>query len=193
MPGNPDAVTATLYVPGVDEFMVQDALAVPFEVSEVAVDGQLTERPEGGFIDVVRDTLPTKLFKLARKADSEEVAPESKLTGLPTVIEKSPMWTVVEAEWTAVPTIAEATEFTRYVLVAVEERVHVSVAVPLAAKTIVVDGHEMDRPVLGTIEEETLTLPVNPKVLESRTEIDDPVAPVLKLTVPLVDIVKSPT
>ena len=67
------------------------------------------------------------------------------------------------------------------------------VPVPLAVKTIVVGWHEMDRPVLGLIEEATLTLPVKSKVLARRTETDDPVAPELKLTEPLVDVVKSPT
>ena len=76
---------------------------------------------------------------------------------------------------------------------AIEEREQGPVPVPLAVKAIVDGWHEMDRPVLGTIEEETLTPPVKPKVLERRIEIDDPVAPELKLTGLVVEIVKSPT
>ncbi len=49
------------------------------------------------------------------------------------------------------------------------------------------------RPVVGLTTEDRLTLPAKLKVLVRLPEIDAPVAPVLKLTGLLTEIVKSPT
>ncbi len=49
------------------------------------------------------------------------------------------------------------------------------------------------RPVVGLATEEKLTLPAKLNVLVRLTEIDVPVAPVLKLTGLPTEIVKSPT
>lgn len=95
-----------------DEFREHDALAVPFAVREVAVDGQVTDRPEDGLVVVASEMLPAKLFRLVKETDKDEDAPGLKLTGLATTIEKSPTWTVEEVEWAAVPINAEAMKFT---------------------------------------------------------------------------------
>ena len=61
--------------------------------------GQVTVKPVAGLVTGVRVTVPAKLNVLVRETDiAEPVAPELKLTGVPTVIVKSPTWTVETAE-----------------------------------------------------------------------------------------------
>ncbi len=57
----------------------------------VAVAGQLTVKPEVGLTTELRLTLPTKLKVLVRLTEiAAPVAPELKLTGVPTEMVKSP-------------------------------------------------------------------------------------------------------
>ncbi len=94
----------TRYVPTVVELSVQDAEAVALAVRLVAVAGQVTVRPVVGLTTEVRLTVPAKLKVLVRLTDiAVPVAPELKLTGVPTDIVKSPTWTIEDAEWEAVP------------------------------------------------------------------------------------------
>jgi len=61
--------------------------------------GQVTVSPVTGLVTAVREIVPAKLNVLVRDTDiAEPVAPELKLTGLPTLIAKSPTWTVDVAE-----------------------------------------------------------------------------------------------
>jgi hypothetical protein len=61
--------------------------------------GHVTVKPVTGLVTGARETVPAKLNVLARETEIEEpVAPELKLTGLPTEIVKSPTWTVDNAE-----------------------------------------------------------------------------------------------
>jgi len=63
---------------------------VAFAVIATAVPGQVTVRPAPEV--PVRVMLPAKLNVLVRETEIEPAAPELKLTGLPTEIEKSPTW-----------------------------------------------------------------------------------------------------
>ncbi len=63
----------------------------------------------------------------------------------------------------------------------------------MAANVTAVDWQVTIRPVVGLTTDERLTLPAKLKVLVRLTEIEAPVAPVLKLTGLLTEIVKSPT
>ena len=59
----------------------------------------MTVKPVAGLVTAVRLIVPAKLKVLVRLTDiAEPVAPELKLTGLPTLIAKSPTWTVDVAE-----------------------------------------------------------------------------------------------
>ncbi len=81
----------TRYVPTVVELSVQDAEAVALAVRLVAVAGQVTVRPVVGLTTEVRLTVPAKLKVLVRLTEmAAPVAPELKLTGVPTDIVKSP-------------------------------------------------------------------------------------------------------
>ena len=61
--------------------------------------GQVTVKPVTGLTTAERLTVPAKLNVLVKLSDiTEPVAPELKLTGLPTLIVKSPTWTVDVAE-----------------------------------------------------------------------------------------------
>jgi hypothetical protein len=61
--------------------------------------GQVTVKPVIGLVTGVRETVPAKLNVLVRETETAEpVAPELKLTGEPTLILKSPTWTVDNAE-----------------------------------------------------------------------------------------------
>ncbi len=92
-------VIVTRYVPAVEELKVQDAEAVPLAVRAVAVAGHMTVRPVVGLTSEVRVTLPTKLKVLVRETETEApVAPVLKLTGVPTLIVKSPTCTTEVAE-----------------------------------------------------------------------------------------------
>jgi hypothetical protein len=61
--------------------------------------GHVTVKPVTGLVTGVRATVPAKLKVLVKLTDiAEPVAPELKFTGLPTLIVKSPTWTVEPAE-----------------------------------------------------------------------------------------------
>ena len=69
---------------------VQDAATVAFAVMLTGA-GQVTVSPVAGLLTGVRVTVPAKLNVLVRETEiAEPVAPELKLTGLPTLIVKSP-------------------------------------------------------------------------------------------------------
>ena len=88
----------TPYVPAVVEDNVQEAATVAFAVMLTGA-GQVTVKPVAGLVTAVRLIVPAKLNVLVRLTDiAEPVAPELKLTGEPTLIVKSPTWTVAVAE-----------------------------------------------------------------------------------------------
>ena len=77
---------------------MQDAATVAFAVILTGA-GHVTVNPVAGLVTGVRVTVPAKLKVLVKLTDIDEpVAPELKLTGVPTVIVKSPTWTVELAE-----------------------------------------------------------------------------------------------
>ena len=98
VPGEPAPVIVTLYVPAVADDRVHDAATVALAVMLTGA-GHVTVRPVAGLVTGVSVTVPAKLKVLVRLTDIEEpVAPELKFTGLPTLIVKSPTWTVEAAE-----------------------------------------------------------------------------------------------
>ncbi len=79
------------YVPGVVELKVQEAETVALAVMLTAVAGQVTVNPVVGLATEVRVTVPAKLNVLVRLTDmAAPAAPVLKLTGVPTLIVKSP-------------------------------------------------------------------------------------------------------
>ncbi len=82
---------------------------------------------------------------------------------------------------------------TRYVPGVVEPRVQDAGLVALAVRVTAVAGHVTVSPVVGLTTDVRATLPAKLKVLVRVTEMAAPVAPVLKLTGLLAEIVKSPT
>ena len=69
---------------------VQDAATVAFAVMLTGA-GQVTVSPVTGLVTAARLIVPAKLNVLVRETDIEEpVAPELKLTGVPTEMVKSP-------------------------------------------------------------------------------------------------------
>ena len=88
----------TPYVPAVVEDNVQEAATVAFAVMLTGA-GQVTVKPVAGLVTAVRLIVPAKLNVLVKLTDiTEPVAPELKLTGLPTLIVKLPTWTTELAE-----------------------------------------------------------------------------------------------
>ncbi len=82
---------------------MHDAATVAFAVILTGA-GQVTVNPVAGLVTGVRVTVPAKLNVLVSETEiAEPVAPELKFTGLPTLMVKSPTWTVAPAEWEAVP------------------------------------------------------------------------------------------
>ena len=80
----------TPYVPAVVEDNVQEAATVAFTVILTGA-GQVTVKPVAGLVTTVRLIVPAKLNVLASETDiAEPVAPELKLTGLPTLMVKLP-------------------------------------------------------------------------------------------------------
>ena len=72
------------------ELNVHDAATVAFAVMLTGA-GQVTVSPVAGLVTGVRLTVPAKLNVLVKLTDiAEPVAPELKLTGLPTLMVKSP-------------------------------------------------------------------------------------------------------
>ena len=77
---------------------MHDATTVAFAVILTGA-GQVTVKPVAGLVTGVRVAVPAKLNELVRLTDiAEPVAPELKLTGLPTLIVKLPTWTTKLAE-----------------------------------------------------------------------------------------------
>jgi len=77
---------------------VQEAATVALAVILTGA-GQVTVKPVTGLVTAARLIVPAKLNVLVRETDIEEpVAPELKLTGVPTLIVKLPTWTVELAE-----------------------------------------------------------------------------------------------
>jgi len=77
---------------------VQDAATVAFAVMLTGA-GHVTVNPVAGLVTAARVTVPAKLNVLVKLTDiAEPVAPELKLTGLPTLIVKLPTWTTKLAE-----------------------------------------------------------------------------------------------
>ena len=70
---------------------------------------------------------------------------------------------------------------------------HDAVTVALAVIAVAVVGQVTVRPVAGVTTDARLILPAKLKVLVRVTVIEAPVAPLLKLTGDVTDIVKSPT
>ncbi len=81
------------------EARAQDAEAVALAVRVMAEARHVTVKPVVGMTTEPRPTVPAKLKVLVRLTDmAVPVAPELKLTGVPTDIAKSPTWTTEEAE-----------------------------------------------------------------------------------------------
>ncbi len=81
----------TRYVPAVVELKVQEAETVALAVILVAVAGQVTVSPVVGLVTALRLTVPAKLNVLVRLTEiAAPVAPVLKLTGVPTLMVKSP-------------------------------------------------------------------------------------------------------
>ena len=77
---------------------MQETATVAFAVILTGA-GHVTVSPVAGLVTGVRVTVPAKLNVLVRETEiAEPVAPELKLTGEPTLIVKSPTWTVELAE-----------------------------------------------------------------------------------------------
>ena len=77
-------------MPAVVDAKVHEAATVAFAVILTGA-GQVTVKPVAGLVTGVRATVPAKLKVLVRLTDiAEPVAPELKLTGVPTLIVKSP-------------------------------------------------------------------------------------------------------
>ena len=83
-------VIVTPYVPAVVETKVHEAATVAFAVMLTGA-GQVTVKPVTGLVTAARLTVPAKLNVLVRETEiAKPVAPELKLTGLPTLIVKLP-------------------------------------------------------------------------------------------------------
>src|SRR2546428_10517268 len=91
VPGDPEPEMVTTNVPRAPGLRLHLALAVPFIVRLTRADGHVTLNPDGGLTVDVTLMPPAKLFVLESKTEMKApVAPELKLTGLVTVIAKSP-------------------------------------------------------------------------------------------------------
>ena len=155
--------------------------------------GQVTVKPVAGLVAAVRLIVPAKLNVLVRETDiAEPVAPELKFTGLPTLIVKSPTWTVTVAEWVAVPGEPAPVMVTPYVPAVVELRVQEAATVAFAV-ILTGAGHVTVNPVTGLVTGLRVTVPAKLKALVRDTDIAEPVAPELKFTGVPTLIVKLPT
>ena len=80
------------------ELNVQEAVTVALAVTLTGA-GHVTVNPVAGLATGVRLIVPAKLNVLVSETEmAEPVAPELKFTGLPTLMVKSPTWTVEVAE-----------------------------------------------------------------------------------------------
>src|SRR5437879_10765406 len=144
--------------------------------------GQVTVKPVAGLVAAVRLIVPAKLNVLVRETEiAEPVAPELKLTGLPTLIVKSPTWTVAVAEWVAVPGEPVPVMVTPYVPAVVELRVQEAATVAFAV--ILTDAGQVTvKPVAGLVTVVRLIVPAKLNVLVSETDVAEPEAPELQVT-----------
>jgi hypothetical protein len=170
---------------------VQDAATVAFAVI-VTGAGQVTANPITGLVTTARLILPAKLNVLVNDTEiADPVSPELKFTGVPTLIIKSPTWTVDNAEWDAEPGEPAAVMVTPKVRAVVELKVHEAATVAFA---VILTGAGQ-----VTVNPAGLTIGVRPivpaklKVLVRLTDIAEPVAPELKFTGLPTEIEKSPT
>jgi anti-sigma-K factor RskA len=98
VPGEPEPVIVTPYVPAVVELNVHDAATVALAVILTGA-GHVTIKPVTGLVTAAKLIVPAKLNVLVRETEiAEPVAPELKLTGEPALIVKLPTWTVDVAE-----------------------------------------------------------------------------------------------
>ena len=74
----------------------------------MTVLGGQAVRPTVGLTAKLRFMVPAKLNLAVRVPDNDAPAPELKSTGVPTVIVKSPTWTVTLAECEAEPGVPAA-------------------------------------------------------------------------------------
>ena len=171
---------------------MHEAATVAFAVMLTGA-GQVTVKPVAGLTTAERLTVPAKLNVLVRETEiAEPVAPELKLTGLPTLIVKSPTWTVAVAEWVAVPGEPAPVMVTPYVPAVVELRVQEAATVAFAV-ILTGAGQVTVKPVAGLVTGVRVTVPAKLKVLVRDTDIAEPVAPELKFTGVPTLIVKLPT
>jgi hypothetical protein len=156
--------------------------------------GHVTVNPVTGLVTAVRVTVPAKLKVLVRLTEiAAPVAPELKLTGVVVEMVKSPTWTTTGlAVWEAVPGEPAPVIVTVYVPAVVEDRVHEAATVAFAVM-LTGAGHVTVNPVTGLVTAVRVTVPAKSKVLVRLTEIAAPVAPELKLTGVVVEMVKLPT
>ena len=162
------------------------------EMPATAVDGHVTVRPsdEEWPVSVM---LPWKLKVPVREmCRLMSVCPLLKLTPVAMIV-KSPTCTIDEAEWVEVPGDPDPVIVATYVPAVVESRLQRAFTVALAVRLTAFAGQVTVRPVVGLTEEESLIEPEKSYVLVSVTLMAEPVAPVLKSTGELVEIVKSPT
>ena len=140
------------------------------------------------------DTLPAKLLMLARETDMDPLeAPMLKLTGVAEEMVKLPTCASELVAWNAVPGDPEPVIVTRYDPGMEEFNAQDPALVPLGARTICADVQITVRPVLGLEEGLRVTLPAKLKELRTVRKMEAPVAPELKLTEPVAEMVKSPT
>jgi hypothetical protein len=154
--------------------------------------GQVIVTAAGG-LNGVRVTVPAKLLTLASETENEEELPELKFTGPVIVIVKSPTFTVDKPECVAVPGDPDPETVTTNVPRATELRLHRALAVPFIVRLTRATGHATLNPDDGLTADVTLMPPAKLFVLASKTEMKALVAPELKLTGLVTEIVKSPT
>jgi len=91
VPGDPELEMVTTNVPRAPELRLHLALAVPLIVRLTRAVGQATPNPDDGLTADVTLMPPAKLLALDSTTEMKApVAPELKLTGLDTIIVKSP-------------------------------------------------------------------------------------------------------
>ncbi len=124
--------------------------------------------------------------------NTEATAPLFKLTGVPAETAKSPMCTVTEAWWDAVPGELAPLTVTAYAPGVVELKEQEALAVTLAARLTCADGQVTVNPVAGPTIAVKVTIPAKLLMLV-RVAVAEPVPPELKSTGPAAEIWKSPT
>ncbi len=183
-------VSKTAYAPLVEEFNVQEAIAVPPR-GTVAVVQPVTVTPEGVELPV-KVTDPLKPWRLVTVMLVEPEAPVLKLEFV-AVREKPGTWPKVKtafALWDAVPGVPFPVMTTVKLPVVVEVQITLELPVPLAVKGTLVAVNGLQERLEGTVSLRA-TVPAKLNVLV-RVIVDVSDAP----TLPLGDValmVKSPT